>query len=113
MSQPAMQMFAQIKSLESQRVLWALLSRLDYENYILVNQAEICEELNIKAPNVSRAMKNLADLQILITGKKVGRSLTYRFNPAMGWKGTTVNHSKALSERMQAASMTLVKGGKQ
>lgn len=112
MSQPAMQAFAQIKSLEAQRVLWALLARLDYENYILVNQSEIAQELNLKPSNLSRAMKYLADQQILIAGPKVGRSSTFRFNPSMGWKGSSVNHSKALNERMKASGITVIKGGK-
>lgn len=112
MAQPAMQMFAQIKSLEAQRALWALLARLDYENYILVNQSEIAEELDMKRPNLSRAMKYLVDQQILLAGPKVGRCSTYRFNPSMGWKGTTTNHSKALNDRLKASNMTVIQGGK-
>lgn len=113
MAQPAMKAFSQIKSLEAQRVLWALLARLDYENYVLVNQKEIGDELGIKPPNLSRAMKLLAEHAILITGPKVGRSSTYRLNPSMGWKGSTTSHSKALNERMKAKGMTVIDGGKQ
>lgn len=112
MAQPAMKMFSQIKSLEAQRVIWALLARLDYENYVLVNQSEIAKELDMKPSNLSRAMRYLSEQSILIQGPKVGRSATYRLNPSMGWKGTTTNHSKALSERMQAAGVSVIKGGK-
>lgn len=112
MAQPAMKMFSQIRSLEAQRVIWALLARLDYENYVLVNQSEIAAELEMKPSNLSRAIKYLADQSILIAGPKVGRSTTYRLNPSMGWKGNTVNHSKALDERMKATGMSVIEGGR-
>jgi DNA-binding transcriptional ArsR family regulator len=112
MAQPSMQFFAQIKSLEAQRVVWALLARLDFENYVLVSQSVIADELGMKRPAVSRAIKYLLDEQVLITGPKVGRSITYRLNPSIGWKGSAVNHSKALNERMKANGMSVIKGGK-
>jgi len=36
-----------------------LLSTLDFENYILIQQSEIAEELEMKRSNVSRAIKQL------------------------------------------------------
>lgn len=112
MSQPAMQLFSQIRSLETQRVLWSLLARLDYENYVLVNQSEIADSLAMKKPNFSRAMKNLVDLAVLLPGPKVGTCKTYRLNPSHGWKGTTTNHSKALDERLKAKGMSVIEGGR-
>lgn len=112
MAQPAMQMFSQIRSLEAQRVMWSLLARLDYENFVLVNQTEIAAELEMKKPNFSRAVKYLADMNILLVGPKVGRCSTYRLNPSMGWKGKGTNHSKALNDRLKASNMTVIEGGR-
>lgn len=81
---------------EQLRVLLALFAHLDYENYILVSQVEICENIRMLKPHVSRAIKNLVLKEIILEGPKIGRSKTYRLNPNYGWKGTVKNHNKAL-----------------
>ncbi|MGL5464917.1 MAG: replication/maintenance protein RepL [Aeromonas veronii] len=98
MNQAALLTIANELSHEQMRVLMALLTELDYENYIQVPQVDIAEKLAMQKANVSRAVKGLLDMAIILEGPKIGRSKTYRLNPEFGWKGTTKNHKKALQE---------------
>lgn len=72
---------------EQWRVLALLMGKLDFENYIHLPQASICEALNMKAPNVSRAIAELVKKGVLVRGPKVGRVGTLRLSPGLGWKG--------------------------
>lgn len=83
---------------EAYRVFFLLCARLDFENFIAVSQTEIAKELGMKRPNVSRAVRRLVDAGVLIKGPRVGRNLTYRLNPSVGWKGRGSNHRRALDE---------------
>lgn len=78
------------------RVFLALLSYLDYENFIQVPQVEIAEKLSMQKQNVNRAIRSLIGLGIIFDGPKVGRSKSFRLNPNYGWKGSSANHRKAL-----------------
>ncbi len=115
MAQDAMiRMAKEIKSLDDFRVLHALLGRLDFENLIQVPQVEIANQLDMKRPNVSRSIKRLLGLGILLQGPKIGTSRTYRLNPNYGWKGSSKNHHKALriQERAAQAGLSVHQGGK-
>jgi hypothetical protein len=90
---------------EARRLLFAILSKLDYENYILLNQAEIGSEIGMQRANVSRALVKLESEGVLLRGPKAGRSSTFRLNPSFGWKGSASNHQKALKERMRASNI--------
>jgi hypothetical protein len=72
---------------EPTRVFWYLVTRLDFENYIRVPQAEIVEALEMKKQNVSRAISLLEGKGILLRGPKVGQSYSWRLNPNCGFKG--------------------------
>lgn len=95
---------------EARRVLFMILGKLDFENYLLLSQTEICDELGLQRPNVSRAITRLEGQGILIRGPKAGRSSTFRLNPSFGWKGSAGNHQKALRDRMKASGLSVVKG---
>ena len=56
--------------------------------------------------NVSRAVKNLIEFEIILEGPKIGRSKTYRLKPQFGWKGTVSNHKKALKN-----GLSVIQGG--
>ena len=73
--------------LEHHRVLYYLFSRLDFDNFIQVPQAEISQDLNMRKSKVSMAIKLLTDKKIILRGPKVGRSSSFRLNPNYGWKG--------------------------
>jgi hypothetical protein len=114
MAQNALDMLANIRSLDDHRVLMALLARLDFENLIQIEQVAIAEHLGMQKPNVNRSIKRLVSFGVLLEGPRIGRSRTYRLNPNYGWKGSTQNHHKALraGEKARAAGLTVHKGGK-
>jgi DNA-binding transcriptional ArsR family regulator len=113
MAQSAADLFAGIKNTDDHRVLWMLLAQLNFENDIRIEQSAIAEKLGMQRPNVSRSIKRLQELGIIVEGPKVGRSRTYKLNPAYGWKGSSANHQKALrtAEKAKAAGLSVVKGG--
>jgi len=76
---------------EQSSVLFALLGILDYKNYIRISQADIAKQTGIKRPNVARAIKKLANLDIIAEGPRAGMYKTYILNPTVGIKGTQKN----------------------
>ena len=92
-SQEALEIIAKDKEITGRihRILWFLVARLDFENWIQISQKEICEELNMRKEDVSSGVKVLETKRILIRGPKVGRSYSFRINPNFGWKGDVKN----------------------
>ena len=92
-SQESLEIIAKDKDLtgEAHRVLWYLLSRLDFENWIQVTQREIADELGLKKQNASRSILLLESKRIILRGPKIGRSYAFRLNPHFGWKGKVRN----------------------
>lgn len=101
MNQETMITMANDLNHEQFRVMFVLLADLDYENYIQISQTDVAETLKMQRSHVSRAIRNLLEKEILIEGRKVGRSKTYRLNPSYGWKGTIKNHDNALKHGLQ------------
>lgn len=101
---------------DDMRMFFALVAKLDYENLLVLNQAEIAREIGMHRQHVQRSIKRLLALGVILEGPKVGLNRTYRFNPSFGWKGSARNHVKALSAhrgRMDAAGITgVIDGGK-
>ena len=89
---------------EHRRVLFYLLSRLDFDNYIQVAQVEIADALSMHKTHVNRAIKLLEGKSIIIRGPKVGRSSCFRLSPNLGWKGKVSSLREAQREHL-----TLVK----
>ena len=75
------------------RVLMYLMSKLDFENYLRITQSSIAEELKMKQPAVSRAIRGLLQHDIIITGPHVGTAKTYRLNPRMAHKGRNLQQT--------------------
>jgi biotin operon repressor len=115
MAQGAMEMLAasDLRG-DDLRVLLLLMARLDFENLIQVEQTAIAEKLGMHKQSVNRSIKRLVDLGCLLEGPKIGRSRTYRLNPAYGWKGSGKGHQKALrtQEKAAAAGLKVHEGGK-
>ncbi len=86
------------------RVFFRLLEHLDFENLIMINQAEIARNMNIKPPNIRRSIKRLIDLGALLEGQKIGINRTFRLNPKFGWKGSSKNHVMALDQTRKGPS---------
>ena len=81
---------------EEARVLLYLLGTVGMNNeWSLLNQREISEEVEMHQPQVSRALRNLSEKQILIKGVQIGKSHTYTLNPNLGWRGPFKNHAPA------------------
>jgi predicted transcriptional regulator len=101
MNQDVMAAFKQFKRVEDYRVLFALLERLDFENFINVCQADIAKDLDMDRAGVNRAIKRLIAVEAILEGPKVGINRTYRINPNFGWKGSVGNHKKTVSDQMR------------
>ena len=68
------------------KVMWAMLARLDYENLIQVNQAEVAEQVGMNRHHVNRSIKKLIELGVVLEGVKIGISRSYRLNLTLGGK---------------------------
>jgi hypothetical protein len=79
-------------------VLMAVIAKLDFENLLVLNQAEIARVLDMKRENFNRSLKKLVAMGAVIEGPKIGVSRSYRLNPNFGWKGSAKNHVTALEE---------------
>ena len=92
---------------ETLRVWMYLMSRLGFENFIVLKRAEVSEELGMKGPHVSRAIAKLVDKELLIRGPKVGHSYAYRLNMDVAWKGgkDSYNENKMLSRKLAAREL--------
>jgi len=89
-------------------VLFGLLRRLDFENLIVLSQADLARELNMKRTHVNRSISKLVKIEALIAGPKMGHHRSYKLNPNLGWKGSAKNHKKALQKRMDDAGISVV-----
>ena len=72
---------------EQWRVFAYLVSKLDFDNYLKVQQKDIAEELRMHVKAVSRAIKGLKELDVISVGPMAGRSKTYRLNPRIAHRG--------------------------
>jgi DNA-binding transcriptional ArsR family regulator len=88
-SQEALEIVAKDKDIkgETYRVLFFICARLDFENWVQISITEIANELDLKQPSASRAIKVLEEKEIILRGPKLGRSFAFRLNPEFGWKG--------------------------
>ena len=81
---------------ETWRVLACVMAKLDFENYILIKQADVAIALRMPKQNVSRAMSVLLEKGVIHSGPKVGQVKTYRLDPSFGFKGRAKNMGKLL-----------------
>ena len=72
---------------EQHNVFLSMLSKLDFENYIRISQEDLAKELNIRQPQVARAIKKLLEKDIILQGPRAGLCKTYILNPNVGIKG--------------------------
>jgi hypothetical protein len=93
---------------EANRVLFYVLAKLDFENWINLNQSAGSDEIQMKRPNFARGLKKLVEIGVVLPGPKVGRNATFRLNPSYGWKGSAKGHNEALQARMRARGLSVV-----
>lgn len=91
--QDAFEALAKDKELwgQPQAVLNYLMSKLDFDNHIIICQADIAKALDIERTRVSESIKKLLDKGIILKGNKNGKNYTYRLNINFGYKGKAKN----------------------
>lgn len=87
------------------RVRDFILGTIGIGNYCYVNQAEVGRELRIARQDVSKAIKRLIALQILIPGPKSGRSNTYMVNPSFCFSGGIKAGIRARSQAKESGKV--------
>jgi hypothetical protein len=109
MAQPALMALANAKlSGEESRVLFAILSMLNFDNWVQLNQTGLSKTIKMRRQHLNRALKKLETENVLIRGPKVGSISTYRLNPNYGWKGTAKKHKEALKNKMEELGISVV-----
>jgi DNA-binding MarR family transcriptional regulator len=93
------------------RVLMALLSSINFKNWISISQQTIAEKLNLKQPDVAKSLKKLLEYQILERQRDPAdhRRWMYRFNPTLGWMGDAEDWKKYMQERANEKVVPLVR----
>lgn len=91
--QPMMQAVRELNG-EAIRLLVYFISKLDYENVIMITMKEIAEESGMRIQNVHRGIKVLTE-KGYISKEKKGCHNIYKLNPHVGWKGRSKNLSTA------------------
>lgn len=86
---------------EQHKVLWALIAKLDFDNYIRVSQEELANTLGIKQQHVSRAIRALLKYDVIVEGPRAGLHKTYRFNPYIGHKGSNIEKTVVEYEQLK------------
>ena len=94
---------------ETIRVWLHFLGFLGFENFIVVSQKDVAKELDLKASNVSRAIKILIKKKMLVTGPRVGRTYSYRLNMKQVWKGSAKAYNENAKRAEKVSSSDLAK----
>lgn len=95
---------------EAMRVLFFLLARLDFENWVHLTHGAIAEALGMKRPHVTRAFKALVEAGVVLRGPKLGAVQTWRLNPHFVWRGSTKSHRQAMNEKAKARGFRVIEG---
>lgn len=80
------------------RVRDYIMGTIGIGNMCFINQSEVARQLKIQRADVSRAIKRLISLGIVIAGPKSGRSLTYMINPGFCFAGSLATGIKELKK---------------
>ena len=78
---------------EQASVLFFLFGKLDFDNYLRIGLKDIATLLDMQVAHVSRAMKKLKELEIIVEGPPAGKFKTYRLNPYIAHKGKDRNNT--------------------
>jgi hypothetical protein len=101
-----------ITNAQTLRVMLCIMADVQMENHVIVNQSQTARELDMPQPNVAKAIKELVNKKILLVGPKLGRLVSYKFNPQILWRGSAKNHTQTLKEqRLNAMGVRVIDGG--
>jgi Firmicute plasmid replication protein (RepL) len=83
-------------SSSTNRILWFLIGLTEYENFISIDQLSLSEELKISLPTIVRGLKELKELNIIISipHRSDKRRNDYFINPNTMWRGNSFNRTK-------------------
>ena len=99
------ELIAQIEGLSGNdyRVLFQMLSHLEFENWIDISHQMIADELGLNRANVSRSIKRLVEKDIFETHRdpRDRRKVRYRLNPVHGWMGDAKQWQKEMYKRKE------------
>ena len=87
------------------KILLYLNSKLQYDNYIGVNQETIMEDLGYGSKKtIVQGIKELVELNVVITLPDLTdkRRNVYYINPYQSWKGKVFNRLKAIKKFLEA-----------
>ena len=102
MAQEAMMMLAQSNLTgNDMKVMWAMLARLDYENLIQVNQAEVSEQVGMNRHNVNRSIKKLIELGVILRASKSALAALTSLTLTSGGKAQPKGHREALRRALE------------
>ena len=82
---------------EQLRVLFYLLTKVGFNNEILITQKDAAAVLGLATSSVSTAMRKLVEQQILLVGPRIGNSTTYILSPIYGWCGDASEHRRQMA----------------
>lgn len=85
-------------NLTDYRVRDYVFCRLGIGNFVHFNQSEASRKLGIAQPHISKSIKKLVQLGILLEGPKNGKFCTYQVNPAVIYAGGLGNGIKARAD---------------
>lgn len=70
------------------RILIYLISIIEVENLMYVDQNDISRELEISPFQLNRHLKTLCNEKIIAKGPKIKNKHLYKMNPTIAWKET-------------------------
>jgi Firmicute plasmid replication protein (RepL) len=82
------------------RVFCFMLGTMQFQNFLGINIKTMAEDLNVSEPSIKRAMKQLKELNIIISIKDtMDRRLNcYMLNPKAAWKGKAKNYIETVKK---------------
>ena len=89
MFQDALEKLATLNlSKDEYRVFNLIIAKAGMGNVVAIPFTEMAKSLNMQKQHITRAIKNLADKNIVIKGeKKIGKTPSIRINYGLAWKG--------------------------
>jgi hypothetical protein len=97
---------------EAKSVLFYLLARLDFDNFIHLSQSEVVTTLGLKQQNVSRSICLLERKGLILRGPKLGSSYAWRLNPQYGFKGNPEGKVSRDTFLGNVPAFTVIEGGR-
>jgi hypothetical protein len=80
------------------RVLFYILSTMEFENFYKQSQKAIADKLGMKQPHVSKSFSKLISKKLLRVIGQIGRQNVYLINPHLAFKSRSNNYKKMLDD---------------